>query len=85
MKLKRNYSKFFNLIVTNYAAAMYSKYVYVPMGEEMDHVEEVYLYMGFSECVGSMDVTHIFWDKFPKKLHFLYKAKEEGKPSVAFQ
>jgi len=78
-------NKIFKMFITNYAAAiMYSKYVYVPEGEEMDRVEEIYRHMGFPGCVGSMDVTHIFWDKCPEKLRFLCKGKE-GKPSVAFQ
>jgi hypothetical protein len=77
-------NKFFKMFITNYAAAMFSKYVYVPEGEEMDRVEEVYRHMGFPGCIGSMDCTHIFWDKCPEKLRFLCKGKE-GKPSVAFQ
>ena len=77
-------NKFFKMFITNYAAAMYSKYVYVPEGEELNRVEEVFRHMGFPGCIGSMDVTHIFWDKCPEKLRFLCKGKE-GKPSVAFQ
>ena len=49
-----------------------------------DKVEEIFRHMGFPGCIGSMDVTHIFWDKVPEKLRFLCKGKE-GKPSVAFQ
>ena len=40
--------------------------------------------MGFPGCIGSMDVTHIYWDKCPEALRFLCKGKE-GKPTVAFQ
>jgi hypothetical protein len=40
--------------------------------------------MGFPGCVGSMDVTHIYWDKCPNYLRFLCKGKE-GKPTLAFQ
>jgi hypothetical protein len=63
---------------------MFSTWVYVPEGEELDLVEEVYRRMGFPGCVGSMDVTHIFWDRCPKAKRFLTKGKE-GFPSLAFQ
>ena len=34
---------------------MYSTYVYVPEGEELDHVVEGYRRAGLPGCVGSMD------------------------------
>ena len=77
-------NKFFHQFITNFANAVYDKYVYVPDGAELDAVQEVYSRMGFPGCVGSMDCTHVFWDKCPERLKFLCKGKE-GKPSVAFQ
>ena len=77
-------NKFFKMFITNYANSLYSKWVYVPEGEELDAVVKVYEHMGFPGCIGSMDVTHIYWDKCPERLRFLCKGKE-GKPTVAFQ
>ena len=43
---------------------MYSTYVYVPEGdEELDSVVEGYRRAGLPGCVGSMDCTHVLWDK----------------------
>jgi hypothetical protein len=75
---------FFKQFLSNYAEKLYSKYVYVPQNEELHNVVETYRRMGFPGCVGSMDVTHIYWDKCPKRLRFLCKGKE-GKPTLAFQ
>ena len=58
----------FKDFVANYSAAYYDKYVYVPVGAELDKVEKVYRYMGFPGCVGSMDVTHLHWGACPKHL-----------------
>ena len=49
-------NKFFKMFIYNYAAAMYSKYVFVHEGEDLDKVEEVYRKMGFP----GMYIFHIF-------------------------
>ena len=77
-------NKFFKMFIYNYASAIYSKWVNAPEGEDLDRVESTYRRMGFPGCIGSMDVTHIYWDKCPEALRFLCKGKE-GKPTVAFQ
>ena len=77
-------NKFFKQFLFGYAEVMFTKWVYVPEGAELDALVDVYRRMGFPGCVGSMDVTHIFWDKCPKRLRFLCKGKE-GIPSLAFQ
>jgi len=69
-------NKFFKMFIYNYANAMYSKWVNVPEGDDLDRVEETYRRMGFPGCIGSMDVTHIYWDKCPEALRFLCKGKE---------
>lgn len=45
---------------------LYPKYVYVPVGEELDEVRKVYEKLGLPGCVGSMDCTHILWHRCPK-------------------
>ena len=47
---------------------VYSTYVYVPEGEELDFVVEGYRRAGLPGCVGSMDCTHVLWDKAAKKV-----------------
>jgi hypothetical protein len=61
-------NKFFHQFITNFANAVYNKYVYVPDGAELDAVQEVYSRMGFPGCVGSMDCTHLVWDRAAKKV-----------------
>jgi len=45
---------------------LFPKYVYVPVGEELDEVRHVYETLGLPGCVGSMDCTHIMWHRCPK-------------------
>ena len=47
---------------------MYSTYVYVPEGEELDSVEEGNRRAGLPGCVGSMDCTHVLWSRAAKKI-----------------
>jgi hypothetical protein len=47
---------------------MYSTYVYVPEGEELDSVVEGYRRAGLPGCVGSMNCAHVLWDKAAKKV-----------------
>ena len=47
---------------------MYTTYVYVPEGEELDAVEEGYRRAGLPGCLGSMDCTHVIWDRAAKKI-----------------
>jgi hypothetical protein len=75
---------FFKQFLQNYANALYSRFVYIPEAIELAEVMKVYRRMGFPGCVGSMDVTHVYWDKCPEVLTFLCKGKE-GKPTVSFQ
>ena len=64
---------------------LYSKYVHVPDGEELDRVRIVYEKLGLPGCIGSMDCTHIYWHRCPKMMrnnatgiwyiHFLFIVK----------
>mmetsp|Transcript_31718 Transcript_31718/g.43515 ORF Transcript_31718/g.43515 Transcript_31718/m.43515 type:complete len:434 (-) Transcript_31718:776-2077(-) len=77
-------NSFFKLFLANCVEKLYSKYVYVPQGSELDAVEAVYRKMGFPGCVGSMDCTHVFWDKCPNELRHKCFGKEKS-PTLAFQ
>jgi hypothetical protein len=48
---------------------LYPKYVYVPKGDELDEIRNVYEKLGLPGCVGSMDCTHILWHRCPKIIH----------------
>ena len=55
-------------IIRGVSKEMYSTYVYVPEGEELDSVVEGNRRAGLPGCVGSMDCTHVLWDKAAKKV-----------------
>ena len=59
---------------------MYSTYVYVPEGEELDSVEEGYRFAGLPSCVGSMDCTHVLWNRAAKKIANQCKQSGCAKP-----
>jgi hypothetical protein len=60
--------QFFLAFVRGVSKEMYDSYVYVPEGEELDKVEEGYRRAGLPGCVGSMDCTHVVWDRAAKKI-----------------
>ena len=74
----------FKTFLKKFADTYYSKYVYVPVGTEMDDVVKDYTRMGLPGCVGSMDVTHVFWHQCPVHLRHLCTGRY-GSPTVAFQ
>jgi len=60
--------QFFLAFVRGVSKHMYDDYVYPPTGEELDKVVDGYRRAGFPGCVGSMDCTHILWDRAAKKV-----------------
>ena len=62
-------ARFFMLaFIRGVSKEMYSTYVYVPEGEELNSVVEGYRRAGLPGCVGSMDCTHVVLDKAAKKV-----------------
>ena len=55
-------------------------YVYVAEGEELNKVEEGYRRSGLPGCVGSMDCTHVVWDRAAKKVNNM--CKRSGKAAT---
>ena len=51
----------FKKIVEKFAYLFYSKYVFIPMGNEMKKVNQVYIRIRFPGACGSMDGTHVRW------------------------
>ena len=59
-------SPIFKQFVNGCVKKLYSKYVYVPEGEEFEVIRTVYEKLGLPGCIGSMDCTHILWHRCPK-------------------
>jgi len=73
----------FKQFVWNFAKEFFADYVKVPTGDRLKKTMAVYEQLGLPGAVGSMDCTHLRWNKCPKWLHTLCKGKE-GYPSLAF-
>ena len=74
----------FHVFCQNFVSEFYSKYVNVPTGKQMKKVMEVYSRLGLPGAMGSMDCTHVRWDRCPRQFtnHCVGK---EGFPTLAFQ
>ena len=61
----------------------YKDYVKVPTGDRLRKTAQLYEQLGLPGCLGSMDATHVFWNKCPTGLTHLCTGKE-GRPTIAF-
>jgi len=68
----------------NFVKYLKPEFLYVPEGEELRRLMEVYDRLGLTGAVGSIDCTHIHWDRVPKDLLPLYVGKE-GYPTIAYE
>jgi hypothetical protein len=75
---------FFRQFLRNFTPQFYETYVRPPTGIRLAKVMAVYSNMGLMGAMVSMDVTHVFWGKYPPELHSSCTGKEK-KPTVAFQ
>ena len=57
----------FRQFVLNFRNSFFRKIVYVPEGEELRKCIDVYKIMGFNGCFGSIDCTHVRWNKCPSE------------------
>lgn len=77
-----------HLIFTQFAPSFvrlfYKDYVYFPTGEELITVMQGYKQMGFNGAVGSIDCTHVVWNKCPASVTNLTTGKEKC-PTIVFQ
>ena len=74
----------FYTFCTNFPIHFFKQFVYVPSGDEMQTIVDVYAKLGLPGCIGSMDCTHIRWWNCPKHARQASTGKE-GKPTLAFQ
>ena len=59
-------------------------HVRLPVGEELKEVMAQYRRKGFPGAMGSVDVTHVYWDRVRADEQCDHVGKE-GKPTLAFQ
>ena len=69
--------QFFLAFIRGVSSKMYAEYVYVP---ELNKVEVGYRRSGLPGCVGSMDCTHVVWDRAAKKVN--NTCKRSGKAAT---
>ena len=83
-------NRIFHIFLEKYSANNYNKYVYFPdptteAGRaELAQIMESYRLLSFTGCVGSLDATHVKWEKCDKEWKWRCNGKE-GYPTVAFQ
>jgi hypothetical protein len=63
---------------------MFKAHVKPPVGKDMERVMNEYARLGFAGAVGSVDCTHVFWDKCPESIFHLCKGKHAW-PSLVFE
>jgi hypothetical protein len=56
----------FLTFIKSFTVNCFDEYVSMPTGDKMKEVMNTYKLLGFNGCVGSMDCTHIYWNKCPK-------------------
>jgi hypothetical protein len=74
---------FFRTFVEQFSKLFYSDYVHVPEGNDLQRTMDSYAELGIPGGVGSMNATHLPWDKCPVSLYHLCKGKEKF-PTLAF-
>jgi hypothetical protein len=73
----------FHRFCTQFAKHFFKDYVKPPTGEQKQKVMEVYAELGLHGAFGSMDATHLHWNKCPAMLRNLCKGKESY-PTLGF-
>ena len=69
---------------THNFAKLKSHFIRIPEGQELVKVMEVYNKLGLTGAVGSIDCTHLKWDRCPNINRNNYIGKE-GFPSIAYE
>jgi hypothetical protein len=67
-----------------FSTKLYKSYVSPPTGPYLREVMDEYARLGFAGAVGSVDCTHVFWDKCPHDLLHLCKDRHTW-PSLTFE
>jgi hypothetical protein len=65
----------FILFCKNFSVSLFHEFVHPPVGKDLDRVLSIYEVLGLPGAIGSMDCTHIWWDKCPVELTNSCKGK----------
>jgi hypothetical protein len=63
---KSTVNNIFNQFCDEMTTNFFTKYVYMPEGEEREKIMDVFARVGFPGACGSMDVTHVRWYRCPR-------------------
>ncbi len=74
----------FHTFVRNFNARFFDMYVYMPVGNELIEMMNVYKMLGFNGAIGSIDCTHVKWNKCPVNKQN-YCIGKENYPTLSFQ
>ena len=70
--------------ITNFSTTIFDDWVIPPSGTRLKQVMDIYARLGIPGTIGSMDVTHVRWDRCPVYERHMHVGKE-GYPTLAFQ
>jgi hypothetical protein len=76
--------RFFLDFIIYFSSNCFDEWVVPPSGTRLQEVMNVYARLGLPGTIGSMDVTHVRWDRCPAYERHMHVGKE-GYPSLAFQ
>ena len=74
----------FHKFIDGVATKLFPGIVSFPTGNELEEVMRKYESLGFPGCIGSIDCTHIAWDRSPTFMLNATKGKESY-PSLSFE
>jgi hypothetical protein len=74
----------FQEFVLSFSKEFKDSFIFVPEGDELGAIHDVYRRLGFPGCIGSMDCTHIRWYGCPVELSNACHGKE-GFPTLGYQ
>ena len=73
----------FKYFVRKFVYYFYDEYVKIPTGADLEKTMDAYKEVGSPGAMGSMNATHLGWDKCPEALKHLCTGKEKF-PTLAF-
>jgi hypothetical protein len=76
--------RFFMDFIIMFSTKLFDLWVVPPVDERLKEVMNVYARLGLPGTIGSMDVTHVRWDRCPVYERHMHVGKE-GYPTLAFQ
>ena len=74
----------FHRFIKDVTEKLFPLVVTMPEGKHLKDTLEMYEKLGFPGCCGSVDCTHIAWDRCPDESYNFMKGKE-GFPTVSFE